>query len=39
MIDDAEMVAAYNTAAVPALDMVGLVEKGRFLELLAFFKD
>lgn len=41
MIDDAETVAAYKAAAVPALDMVGLVENGRFLvvEKPAFLRD
>lgn len=41
MIDDAETVAAYKMADVPALDMVGLVENLRFLvvEKPAFLKD
>lgn len=40
MVDVAEMVAAYKMAEVPALDMVGLVEKLRFLvEKPAFLRD
>ena len=41
MVDEAETVAAYKTADVPALDMVGLVENLRFLvvEKLVFLKD
>lgn len=41
MIDDAEIVAAYKMADVPALDMIGVVEKLRFLvvEKPAFLRD
>ena len=39
MIDEADTVAAYNMAAVPAPDMVGVAENVRFFELPVLLRD